>query len=68
MCQMGPTKTPGEYAAEKRAERLRRHKWDDDGLCVYCGMDGAEADYYSKRGYAHEYPNYPWPCPKAPAI
>lgn len=34
----------------------RRHDWDDDAICRKCGLDGAEADYYSKRGYAHEYP------------
>lgn len=32
------------------------HDWDDEAICKKCRLDGAEADYYSKRGYAHEYP------------
>lgn len=34
---------------------VRRHEFDDDAVCAHCGFDGAEASYYSKRGYAHEY-------------
>ncbi len=36
-------------------DRDDRHQFDDDGVCIRCGHDGAEASYYSKRGYAHEY-------------
>lgn len=32
------------------------HDYDDEAICNKCGLDGGEADYYSKRGYAHEYP------------
>ena len=34
----------------------RAHDYDDECVCNKCGLDGGEADYYSKRGYAHEYP------------
>lgn len=33
----------------------RPHEFDDDCVCTVCGHDGAEANHYSKRGYAHEY-------------
>ena len=45
-----------------------RHKYDDDGVCVYCGLDGVEASFYSQRGYAHEYPDYFADCRKAPPV
>ncbi len=41
-----------------------RHEWNEDGCCIHCGYDGAEADYYSRRGYAHEYPDLKGPCLK----
>lgn len=31
------------------------HELDDDSVCIHCGHDAAEAAYYSRRGYAHEY-------------
>ena len=34
----------------------RPHDYDDEAVCRRCGLDGAEASYYSARGYAHEYP------------
>ena len=46
-------------------DKFRRHEWDDEGICIKCGYDGVEADYYSKRGYSHEYPTFRGPCPNA---
>ena len=46
---------------------MSKHKFDDECICVYCGHDGAEAHYYSKRGYAHEYVGS-HVCHKAPKL
>lgn len=32
------------------------HEWDEECVCKKCGLDGAEASFYSQRGYEHEYP------------
>lgn len=27
---------------EHVAEQIREHEWDEDGVCIHCGFDGAE--------------------------
>lgn len=36
---------------------MLRHVWDNDGCCIHCGYDGAEASHLNKlakRGNSHE--------------
>ncbi len=29
----------------------RHHEWDDDGVCIYCGFDGAEWHWWKHSTY-----------------
>jgi hypothetical protein len=62
--QVQPLKgSPMSTETESTPDELP-HKYDDEGICIYCQLDGAEAHFYSQRGYAHEYPEYFEPCMK----
>lgn len=39
------------------------HNYNEEAICIHCGLDGAEAKYYSDRGYSHEYPDFKKDCP-----
>lgn len=47
---------------DKPHEEELGHVYDDEGVCLFCRLDGVEAAWYSARGYAHEYPEYRQPC------
>ncbi len=52
---------PDDYVPDPR-----RHVWDDDAVCIYCGFDGAEWDWiYRVNCHPEERRPVP-PCERAP--